>query len=144
MPKPPVPADVVARLAKPNPAVVASLRPDGTPHTAATWYEYRDGRVLLNMDASRKRLQYMRANPNISVTVVDRDDMYYAVTLSGAIAEFVDDTGLRDIDALCHRYFGSPYPDRSGPRVSAWLEIDRWHVWDSNRETTGLEELPRS
>lgn len=141
MPQLPLTPRVAQLLLKPNPAVVASLRPDGTPHTAATWYEWRDERVLLNMDAGRKRLAYMRANPAVSVNVLDVDDMYCSVALSGRIVEFVDDVGFGDIDSLCQRYLGSPYPDRSNPRVSAWLSVDTWFLWDSHRETSGLDEV---
>src|ERR687883_289482 len=63
MPPTPVPADVDDFLSRPNPAVVATLRPDGSPHSAATWYDWESGRVLLNMDASRLRLQHMRRDP---------------------------------------------------------------------------------
>ncbi len=48
MPKPPLPPDLVAFLAEPNPSVIATLRTDGSPHTAATWYLWVDGRVLVN------------------------------------------------------------------------------------------------
>jgi hypothetical protein len=37
MPKPPVPAALDGFVAQPDPSVIASLRPDGSPHTAATW-----------------------------------------------------------------------------------------------------------
>lgn len=141
MPKLPLTARVEQLLLKPNPAVVATLRPDGTPHTAATWYEWRDGRLLLNMDATRKRLGYLRANPAVSLNVLDVDDMYTSVALSGTVVELVDDTGLRDIDALCTRYLGTPYPDRASPRVSAWVEVSSWFIWDSVRETAGLDEI---
>jgi PPOX class probable F420-dependent enzyme len=141
MPRLPLTPRVDRLLLKPNVAVVASLRPDGTPHTAATWYEWRAGRILVNMDATRKRLGYMRANPAVSVNVIDVDDMYTSVSLSGKIVEFVDDVGLRDIDALCRRYLGNAYPDRSSPRVSAWIEVETWNIWDSARETAGLDEL---
>ena len=63
MPPVPVPPEVDAFLAEPNRAVVATVSPAGAPHTAATWYDWEDGRVLLNMDESRLRLRYMRANP---------------------------------------------------------------------------------
>ena len=141
MPRLPLTPRVDQLLLKPNPAVVASLRPDGTPHTAATWYEWRDGRILLSMDVTRKRLGYMRANPAVSVNVIDVDDMYTSVSLSGRVVELVDDIGLRDIDALCQRYLGSPYPDHSSPRVSAWIEVETWSIWDSVRETAGLDEI---
>ena len=38
MPSVPLPPEVSAYLAEPHLAVGASLRPDGAPHTAATWY----------------------------------------------------------------------------------------------------------
>ncbi len=37
MPPVPVPADVDEFLRRPNPAVVGTLRPDGSPHTVVTW-----------------------------------------------------------------------------------------------------------
>lgn len=141
MPKPPVAPHVDELLKKPNPAVVATIRPDGTVHTATTWYDWRDGRVLLNMDVSRKRLDHMRRNPNVSVSVIDATDMYRSVSLTGRIVEIVEDEGLEDIDALCLRYLGNPYPDHATPRFSAWMEVDSWFLWDSYRETTGLEDI---
>jgi hypothetical protein len=125
-------------LEKPNPAVVASVRPDGKPHTAATWYEWQAGRVLLSMDESRLRLRFMRANPLVSLAVFDVDDMCRSVTLDGCVVEFRDDEGLRDIDRVCWRYLGTAYPDRAHRRVSALVEVANWFVWDSYRETAGL------
>ena len=60
MPAVSIPTAVRRFLAQPNIAVVASVMPSGMPHTAATWYDYEDGRILLNMDESRRRLEYMR------------------------------------------------------------------------------------
>ena len=52
MPQPPLPPELDAFLAKPNAAVIATVRPDGSPVTVATWYDWEDGRVLVNMDAA--------------------------------------------------------------------------------------------
>lgn len=57
MPRAPVPPDVDEFLRRPNPAIVASLRRDGSPHTVATWYAWEENRVLLSMDESRLRLR---------------------------------------------------------------------------------------
>src|SRR4051812_24881108 len=81
MPKPPLPAELVEFLAQPNPSVIATLGPDGSPHTAATWYLWENGRVLVNMDESRKRLGYMRSDPVVSITVLGKDDWSQQVTL---------------------------------------------------------------
>jgi hypothetical protein len=43
MPKPPLPPELDAFLAQPNPAVIGTVEPGGSPHTAPTWYLWRDG-----------------------------------------------------------------------------------------------------
>ena len=53
--------EVDAFLRRPNPAVIATLRPDGSPHTVATWYDWEDGRALVNMEVTRLRLRFIAA-----------------------------------------------------------------------------------
>lgn len=129
MPTPPLPDELRALLSKPNPAVIATLRKDGTPVTVATWYILDGDRILVNMDRHRRRVAHLRRDPRISLTVLDESDWYTHVSLLGRVAEMVDDEELRDIDRLSRHYGGSPYPDRESPRVSAWIEIERYHGW---------------
>ena len=129
MPELPLPDDVRALLEKANPAVVATVRSDGAPVTVATWYLLEGDRVLLNMDHSRVRLEHLRRDPRVSLTVLDEAGWYTHVSLVGRIAEMYDDDGLADIDRLSTHYRGRPYPNRESPRVSAWLEVERWHGW---------------
>ena len=129
MPRAPVPPELEAFLREPNPAVVATLRADGSPHSVATWYDWVDGLVLLNLDATRARLEHLRRDPRVSLTVLEKDDWYHHVSLSGAIERIEDDTDLADIDRLAVRYTGKPYRNRTSPRVSAWMRPERWHQW---------------
>jgi PPOX class probable F420-dependent enzyme len=130
MPPAPVPPDIEAFLREPNPAVVATLRPDGSPHSVATWYDWVDGLILLNMDATRARLGHMRRDPRVSLTVLDKDDWYSHVSLRGVVDRLVDDPELADIDRLALRYQGNPFRNRAGKRVSAWMRVEHWHRWD--------------
>lgn len=129
MPRVPVPPEVDAFLAKPNPAVVATVSPGGAPHTAATWYDWEDGRVLLNMDESRLRLRYLRLNPAVALTVLAESSWYAQVTLLGRVVSIEDDPDLAGIDRLSNRYRGEPYRDRNAKRVTAWMEPERWSSW---------------
>lgn len=131
MPRVPVPPDVDAFLRQPNPAIVATLRPDGSPHTVPTWYDWEDGRVLLNMDESRLRLRFIRRDPRVALTILGsgEDGWYRHVGLLGRVVELVDDERLRDIDRLAVRYTGEPFRTRDRGRVSAWMEPERWHGW---------------
>jgi PPOX class probable F420-dependent enzyme len=129
VPRVPVPPEIDAFLAAANPAVVGTVSPNGTPHTAATWYDWEDGRILLDMDESRLRLRYLRANPAVSLTVLGANDWYAQVTLLGRVVSLEDDPELAGIDRLSIRYTGRPFADREAKRVSAWMEPDRWSAW---------------
>jgi PPOX class probable F420-dependent enzyme len=128
MPTPPLPEELEALLREPHAAVMATLKRDGSPVTVATWYLYEDGRVLVNLDDSRKRLQHLRNDPRVSLTVLDQD-WYRHVSLHGRVVEIAADERLEQIDRISNHYRGRPYPNRTSPRTNAWIEIDRWHAW---------------
>jgi PPOX class probable F420-dependent enzyme len=130
MPKPPIPEEVSEFLSRPNPAVVATLRRDGSPHTVPTWYDWSDDLVLLNMDESRLRLEHMRRDPRIALTVLDADSWYRHISLIGEVVSIEDDVELADIDRLALRYTGRPFRTRDKRRVSAWMRPERWHGWN--------------
>jgi PPOX class probable F420-dependent enzyme len=133
VPRLPLPPEVDELLRRPNPAVVASLRPDGAPHTVATWYLWDGDRVLLSMDESRLRLRFMRRDPRVALTVLDEGSWYRHVSLVGQAVEIVEDAGLEDIDRVARHYTGEPFRDRESRRVSAWVEPSAWHAWEGGR-----------
>jgi PPOX class probable F420-dependent enzyme len=129
VPRVPVPPEIDEFLARPNPAVVATVSPSGAPHTAATWYDWEHGRVFLNMDVNRLRLRYMRENPAVALTALGADSWYDQVTLLGRIVSFEDDPDLAGIDRLAIRYDGKPFGKRDARRVNAWMVPERWSSW---------------
>ena len=127
----PLPPTILEFLARPNPAVIATVRPDGQPVSVATWYLFEGGEILVNMDESRRRLAYLREDPRVSLTVLAEGDWYTHVSLQGRVVRFDNDPDLADIDRLAQLYRGRPYPNREQKRVSAWIEIEAWHAWGS-------------
>jgi PPOX class probable F420-dependent enzyme len=138
VPKPPVPAELDEFLKQPNPAVIGSVRPDGSPHTTATWYFWDRGRVVVNMDEGRKRLQYLRDDPRVSITILGKDDWYHHVTLVGRIS-LQPDPQMEDIDRISRHYIGEPYGQRDRGRVSGLIEVESWHSWAVYRPWAGSE-----
>ncbi|WP_336923969.1 TIGR03618 family F420-dependent PPOX class oxidoreductase [Aquipuribacter sp. SD81] len=130
MPVPPLPDDVTELLRRPNPAVMATLGKDGRPVTVATWYLLEDdGRVLLGLDAARARIEHLRRDPRVSLTVLAADDWYTHVSVQGRVGPITDDVGLEGIDRLARHYTGNEYAVRDRPRVVCHLEVERWHGW---------------
>lgn len=138
MSKPPLPDEVVTMLTRPNPAVVATLRADGQPVATATWYLWLDGAVLLNMDEARKRLEHIRHDPRITLTVLDGERWYTHVSLIGRVTELREDDGMTDIDRIARHYTGKQYPRRDRGRVSAWMTVDSWHAWGDLKDNSQI------
>lgn len=124
-----LPRPVEDFLSRPNVAVIATMRPDGFPMTVVTWYDWEDGRILVNMLGTRARLAWMRANPKVSLTIFD-EDWYRHVSIYGTVTTISEDSDLADIDRLALRYTGKPFRNRKAHRVSAWIEPAGWHGWD--------------
>ncbi|GHH88760.1 PPOX class F420-dependent enzyme [Streptomyces sulfonofaciens] len=136
MSNPPLSQAAITMLEKANPAVIATLRADGQPVSTATWYLWEEGRILVNMDEGRKRLEHIRGDARVTLTVLDEQDWYTHISIIGHIAEIRDDSDLADIDRLAQHYLGKPYPQRDRKRVSAWIEVDRWHGWGAQKENS--------
>lgn len=124
----PLPAHIVEMLARPNPAVIGHVRPDGAPVTVATWYLWEDSRILVNMDEGRRRLHYARTDPRVSLTVLDPDDPGGHVSVQGRMT-LSEDADLSAIDRIARHYTGQAYPGRDRGRVSGWIDIETWHAW---------------
>lgn len=134
MPELPFPERLRELLRKPNPSVITTLRPDGQPVSVATWYLLEDDdRLLVNMDHTRKRVEHLRNDPRITLTVLDDSDWYTHVSVIGRVVQTKHDDDLVDIDRLSTHYLSKPYRNRASPRVSAWIEVDRWHGWGAAR-----------
>ncbi|HEY5857661.1 MAG TPA: TIGR03618 family F420-dependent PPOX class oxidoreductase [Aldersonia sp.] len=134
MPKPPLSADAEKMFVRPNYATMSTLRPDGQPVSVATWYLYENRRVLVNMDARRKRVEHLGNDPRVSLTALDPDDWFTHLSIVGMVVQLVDDADLVDIDRIARHYTGDQYGVRGDPRISVWIEIDRWFGWGALRQ----------
>jgi nitroimidazol reductase NimA-like FMN-containing flavoprotein (pyridoxamine 5'-phosphate oxidase superfamily) len=125
----PLPAEYEALLREPNAAVIGTVTSSGKPNTVATWYLWDEGRLIVNMDAGRKRLAWMRERPDVSLTVL-MEDWSAHISLHGRVTEFVGgEQGMDDIDRISRHYTGRPYRLRDRERVSAYIQVSAWHAW---------------
>jgi PPOX class probable F420-dependent enzyme len=116
-------------LARANPAVIATVRPDGHPVSVATWYLLDGDDIVVNMAAGRRRLAYLRADPRVALTVLDERTWYSHVSIVGRVTALTDDRDFAGIDRQSLRYHGHPYPNHREPRVDARIGVDSWHAW---------------
>jgi PPOX class probable F420-dependent enzyme len=110
-----LPDDVRTLLAGPNIAHVATLLPDGSPHSVAVWAGLTgDHPYFFTQERSRKA-RNLRADPRVALSLVDHRNPYATGWLRGRVAETIEgERALVLIDALAVKYTGEPFPMRSG------------------------------
>ena len=85
--------------------VVTTIRPDGTPHNTVVWVEQSDGEVFFNTATGRAKARHLERNQAVALTVVDPNDAYRWLSLSGP-AEVTREDADDQIDRLSKKYTG--------------------------------------
>jgi PPOX class probable F420-dependent enzyme len=137
MPTTAVLSDAVrAFLDQPNVASVATTDDDGQPRQAVVWYRLEpDGRILINSRTPRRWCANLVRDPRLAISIIDAEDAYRWIGLTGVVEEVVDDVSRSrdDIVALAHRYHpegpteASVAMFRSQPRVTFLVRITGVH-----------------
>jgi PPOX class probable F420-dependent enzyme len=109
-----LPDNVKKFLDKPNLAVLATLSPSGRPQATPVWFMLDGNEILINTSKERVKMRNLKANPRMSVVIVDRDNPYAYVQIRGVVTSFDEKNGARDIDRLSLRYRGEAYKYQPG------------------------------
>jgi len=113
-----------AFLGEVMPAMMGTIRRDGSVQLHPVWYEHDDGSILVNGSASRGWLANLRRDPRVTLLFVDPRDMFRWAQVQGAKVEEDPEGGYAHIERLAHRYTGAPYqwhrPD--DPRIKVRIE----------------------
>lgn len=120
-----VPAELVDLLTGSTLAHVTVVTPKGTLISHIMWVDYEDGRVLTSSRVGSAKGKALRADPRVSVSVVDAANPWRWVSVSGRVVEIVPDTDLAFIDKMSHRYTGRDYMMRDMAREVFVIEPER-------------------
>jgi PPOX class probable F420-dependent enzyme len=91
-----------------NLATVATVRRDGSAQLTPVWIDWDGENVVFNTAEGRFKPRNIRRNPVVSVHVVDHDDPYRWISVTGP-AEIVEDGAEEHINVLARRYRGRDY-----------------------------------
>jgi PPOX class probable F420-dependent enzyme len=104
--------DAKALLRQPIYGWVTTLRPDGSPHSTVVWLDVDGEEVTFNTAVGRAKERHIRRDPRVTVSVLDPNDGYHLVSVSGT-ATVTTDGADAQIDALAKKYLGvDSYPFR--------------------------------
>jgi PPOX class probable F420-dependent enzyme len=109
-------------------AHLASVLPDGAPHTVPVWIgTYGDRIVFLTGPQSRKA-RNLRRDPRIALSLTPPDDPFQPIVVRGRVVEWLEgDAAWTIVDHLAAKYIGRPY-SRDEERVVAIIEPERQTV----------------
>ena len=114
-------------LEQPFVGEVTTLRPDGSPHTTVVWVDVDTDEVIFNTAVGRAKERYLRKDPRVSLIVVDPENSYRWVSVSGT-AELSTEGADDEIDRLAKKYLGKDeYPWRSAEeqRINVRIRPER-------------------
>src|SRR4029079_1167444 len=86
-------------LEQPFVGTVTTLRDDGSPHSTIVWVDTNTGEVSFNTATVRAKEKHLRRDPRVSLLVVDPENTYKWVAVSGT-AELTTDGADGQIDRL--------------------------------------------
>jgi PPOX class probable F420-dependent enzyme len=107
--------------------IVTTLRDDGSPHSTIVWVDVADGAVGFNTARGRAKERYLVRDPRVSLLVVDPNDSYKWVAVSGH-AELTEEGADAQIDKLAKKYLGQdeyPWRKASETRVSVKITPEK-------------------
>ena len=98
--------DAVRRLLEdPNPAVLATTNPDGSPQTSVVWVGLDGDDLLISSAAGRRKERNLRRDPRASLIVYDPADPQRYVEIRGR-ATVTEDVGRALAVRLAEAYEG--------------------------------------
>jgi PPOX class probable F420-dependent enzyme len=115
-------------LEKPYVGTVTTLRQDGSPHSTIVWVDVDEDGLSFNTAAGRAKPRHLERDPRVSLLVVDPEDTYKWVSISGT-AELTTDGADSQIDRLAKKYLGQDeYPWRKPEEQRIKVRINPEHV----------------
>jgi PPOX class probable F420-dependent enzyme len=91
-----------------NYATVATIRKDGSAQLTPVWVDWDGENVVFNTAEGRVKPRNIRRRPVVSVQVMDHDDPYKWVSVTGP-AEISEEGAVEHIHELSRRYRGRDY-----------------------------------
>lgn len=105
-------------------AHVATVLPDGAPHSVPVWIATHQQHVAILTGPGSQKARNLRRDPRVAISLTPPENPFQPITLRGQVVDWLDgERGWAVIDQIARKYLGTPYP-RGEERVVALIEID--------------------
>lgn len=113
-------------LNRANFAHISTLIDDGSPQNATIWIATEGDLIVFATGEETLKAKNLLRDPRFAMSVVDFHNPYEEAQIRGKAVEFRDDSSLKVMDEISHKYTGKPFPFReSKGRLAIFLEIEK-------------------
>ena len=118
--------EVRALIEGANYAHVASLLPDGSPHSAAVWVGLKDDRPTFFTQTMSLKAKNLERDPRVAISITDHENPYNTARIRGTVVEkLYGDEALAAMDVISHKYTGQDFPVRGPNGVLFVIEPEK-------------------
>jgi PPOX class probable F420-dependent enzyme len=107
-------ADVRRLVERPNYAHIATLMPDGAPHSVPVWIDLDGDNLAFLTGPGSRKARNLERDPRVAISIIDADQPNASALIRGQVVERVEgDRAWEIIDRISQKYIGQPYPLRT-------------------------------
>jgi PPOX class probable F420-dependent enzyme len=109
-------------------AHLATVLPDGSPHSTPVFVGTHDDRLIFFTGPQTRKARNLRRDPRVALSLAPADSPFQPVVIRGRITGWLDgDAAWELVDQIQIKYTGQPYP-RGQERVVAVVEPEQQTV----------------
>lgn len=109
-------------------AHLATVLPDGSPHSVPLWVGTRGDQIVFLTGPRSRKARNLRRDPRVALSMAPADNPFQPVIVRGRVVEWLEgDVAWEVIDQISTKYIGQPY-SRAEERVVAVIEPERQTV----------------
>jgi len=106
--------NIVKQFDGKNFAFLATVNKDGSPQVTPTWIDRDNDIILINTAKGRLKHKNVTRDPRVSISLVNDQNPYSMVTISGRVIQQITEGADKHIDKLARKYLNTDkYPSHS-------------------------------
>ena len=123
-----LPPDVRAVIETTPIAHLATVLPDGSPHSVPLWIATHGQHVAIMTSPTSRKARNLRRDPRLAISLTPTEDPFRPVTLRGRVADWlIGEPAWTLIDQISTKYIGAPY-SREHDRTVALIEVEHHSI----------------
>ena len=76
---------------EPVTAVVAVMGASGRPNLTPVWFDYEDDTILLNLATHRRKVDWLRVNPQVTFLLMNPQNAYHWLSIKGTVTREISE-----------------------------------------------------